>query len=312
MEYIVKNCPKCNGELHIPENLKSCICMYCGENITLQEENSDIMPESLEAVETDYQKALESIKDLTDNCEQYMDNFKRSSYAGSFDNYSQLGISVLKPAERYASMSEQNYGKVLEEVTQTFIDSINNRIEEKTKNGLDKLRKSVITDQCRFFLAVYAIPMIRSLNYRISEPLADNIIEKWIKQYPKYSFLKASYTEIQNGFKHRGLCFITTAVCESLNKEDDCYELNAFRSFRDGYMLQSEEGKSLVEEYYQIAPAIVTFINMQPDSNDRYEGLWHEYLSPCLKDIEGKRFKDCEKRYTRMVRDLKKEYHIQD
>ena len=38
-------------------------------------------------------------------------------------------------------------------------------------------------------------------------------------------------------------CFITSAVCESFGKPDDCYELTMFRSFRDNYLAKEQDGE---------------------------------------------------------------------
>ena len=57
MEFITGKCPKCNGELPIPENRESIICMYCGEEI----ETRQAMSSSKEPVEvTDEKKAHNS------------------------------------------------------------------------------------------------------------------------------------------------------------------------------------------------------------------------------------------------------------
>jgi hypothetical protein len=75
-------------------------------------------------------------------------------------------------------------------------------------------------------------------------------------------------------------------------------------------MMQTAERKDLVEEYYQIAPAIVTFIDTAPESKEKYSQLWKEYLQPCLQDIENNRPEDCEKHYTQMIMELKQKYLI--
>ena len=111
-----------------------------------------------------------------------------------------------------------------------------------------------------------------------------------------------------SGFKRGKLCFITTAVCESFGKPDDCYELTSFRRFRDEQMLATPEGRALVEEYYDVAPAIVTCIDLSEERKSVYEDIWSEWLAPCLKDIESGRMADCGKRYAQMVRSLKYRY----
>ena len=57
-----------------------------------------------------------------------------------------------------------------------------------------------------------------------------------------------------------GGCFLTTAVTERRGEADDGPALTALRGFRDGYMMRTAERRALVEEYYEIAPAIVAAI----------------------------------------------------
>lgn len=51
-------------------------------------------------------------------------------------------------------------------------------------------------------------------------------------------------------------CFITTAVCKTFDKPDNCPELTAFRTFRDTYMKEDEALNNEVNNYYEIAPKI--------------------------------------------------------
>ncbi len=103
-------------------------------------------------------------------------------------------------------------------------------------------------------------------------------------------------------------CFITTAVCNSLLKGDDCYELNVFRNFRDVWLKKQSDGLSLIREYYLIAPQIVRNINEQPDSRKIYSDIWDKYLVECLKLLQNKKYNECKNVYISMVRDLKRKY----
>ena len=103
-------------------------------------------------------------------------------------------------------------------------------------------------------------------------------------------------------------CFITAAVYGSFGKPDDCYELTAFRKFRDGWLALQTDGKNLIEEYYDVAPKIVTKINSLSDSAEIYKNLWRDYLAACLKSIEvGDNF-TCKKIYVDMVNTLKEKF----
>jgi small GTP-binding protein len=105
-----------------------------------------------------------------------------------------------------------------------------------------------------------------------------------------------------------GGCYITTATCEILGKPDNCYELNLFRHFRDNWLEQQPDGKSLVEEYYATAPQIVQSINRQREHKRIYHAIWNEYLSDCLHMIEVGDYSSCKEKYVMMVRNLEREY----
>lgn len=105
-----------------------------------------------------------------------------------------------------------------------------------------------------------------------------------------------------------GGCYITTAVCLNSNKPDDCYELQAFREFRDEWLSNQSDGKELINRYYFIAPQIVKLINASNNKNEVYNMINKEYLKPCLEHIEKKEFDLCKNKYTQMVLDLAKRY----
>lgn len=88
-------------------------------------------------------------------------------------------------------------------------------------------------------------------------------------------------------------CYITTAVCYSLDKSDDCYELNIFRSFRDNWLKHLPDGEKLIKNYYAIAPLIVSKINTLPNPREIYKNIWEKYLKNCLSLIESNKNQEC-------------------
>jgi hypothetical protein len=304
MEYIIKTCPKCNQELPVPTELRECICMYCGAHFNMEEPNtSEIEAADPQVIEESYQLALEQIESLVQDYDALLLRFTKEAYTNSFLEYSKLGESILIPAEHYAALSEQSREQVLQDISGRLIRAIEQQIEGN-KGILFKKSKAVLIDQHRFFLAVYLVPMLNYLKLELSDSLTDRIMMDWIQRHPKSEFKKATYEELSTGFLRKGFCFITTAVCDTLGKPEDCYELERFREFRDHFLLGSEEGRRLVEEYYAIAPRIVTYLNMHSDSSERYHWLWNTYLRPCLTDLELGHKKRCRNRYIRMVRKL--------
>jgi hypothetical protein len=305
MDYIMRNCPKCNKELPIPADLAECICMYCGEHFSIVEQPAaGEVPEELELMEASYRAALEQIGALISNYDALLLKFTKDGYQPSFLEYTKLGEAILVPANRYACLSMENHDKVLGEISGKLMGTIEKNIEEE-KGILFKKSEAMLIDQNRFFLAVYLVPMLGYLKLEIGDVLSDRIIADWKKRYPKSEFKKANYEELASGFMRKGFCFITSAVCDSLNKPEDCYELERFRDFRDQYLMKSEKGQKLVEEYYLTAPRIVAYLNIQTDSEKRYRRIWNTFLRPCLKDIESGHKKRCRNRYVRMVQKLR-------
>lgn len=105
-----------------------------------------------------------------------------------------------------------------------------------------------------------------------------------------------------------GGCFITTAVCHSLKKEDDCIELQTFRNFRDNWLIHEADGNYLIQEYYDIAPKIVDSINTQSQADVIYENIWKSYLKDAYIEIQANKNQVAKTIYMKMVRDLQGKY----
>ena len=120
--------------------------------------------------------------------------------------------------------------------------------------------------------------------------------------------MREAENSARNNQQNNGGCFVTTAVCDSFGKPDDCAELTAFRNFRDGWLTAQPDGQSLIAEYYSVAPKIVEKINRLTDSAKIYENIWRKYLEPCLTFIERGENLACKDKYVEMVRELKSRY----
>ena len=95
-------------------------------------------------------------------------------------------------------------------------------------------------------------------------------------------------------------CFLTTACCEYKGLADDCEELTILRKFRDEYLMPTEEGKALVEEYYNIAPGIVDKI-MKNEAKAEILEVIYEEICKIIKMIEHKENNDAMYAYKNMV-----------
>jgi len=107
-------------------------------------------------------------------------------------------------------------------------------------------------------------------------------------------------------------CFITSAVCRTLGKTDNCSELMLFRHFRDTYMCDSIEKITEIKEYYNIAPKICKNIEtMENDGNIIYQKIWNNYLKKALIAINNYELDKAYRIYKKMVLDLKDTYILE-
>ena len=99
-------------------------------------------------------------------------------------------------------------------------------------------------------------------------------------------------------------CFITTAVCSSLNKPDDCDELMTMRWYRDKLKSEDPDMKELIKEYYRTAPGIVKKIDCEPGASDIYRGLWDNSISKIYRSLKQAEYRDATLRYIDMFEKL--------
>ena len=177
------------------------------------------------------------------------------------------------------------------------------------KNLIDSKRKreAAVIDHNMAMVAFF-VPLMGEIQSTQTKIFTETIVEIWNQKVPGSKIGHSDAASIENGFKKGVFCYITTAVCKSLNKPDDCYELNLLREYRDQYLMGTKDGEILVKEYYNIAPTIVKRIDRSPDASEIYADIWEKYLKPCVRLIEAGEQEECRELYTKMVRSLEKKY----
>jgi TPR repeat protein len=110
---------------------------------------------------------------------------------------------------------------------------------------------------------------------------------------------RSSYSS--SGSSSGGFCFITTATCLALNKEDDCPELMLMKKYRDFMKERDENVALLIKEYYRIAPLIVKAIDADPDSKKVYLFLWENYIKKTYKNILEESYAEATYTYISMM-----------
>lgn len=117
-----------------------------------------------------------------------------------------------------------------------------------------------------------------------------NVVSEQISANSTAASEKASEASIAESSKASGgggMCFITTAICETFHELDDCRTLQMFRGFRDGYMQENADRKQMVADYYACAPAYVEAINKRDDAPLVYRRMALYMLIPALGCIEA-------------------------
>jgi len=180
-------------------------------------------------------------------------------------------------------------------------------VKEKTSKLPEKEIKSQEINY-NMNMVIYVLPIITYSHDKYCEKVAQKTVEVWNEmKVTSLTLSYSTYESIAGGFKKK-LCYITTAVCEHQNKPDDCYELTILRNYRDHYLMNSDEGQAIVDEYYNIAPGLVMMMNMQHDADNIYQHIYDEYLTPCIHLIEEEKNEECRDLYMQMVRSLQKKY----
>ena len=246
----------------------------------------------------DVDKILQELRELFDSmveCE-----FHKSSYDKYMDSYRTRCSELMAEAARTCDRSEEDKERIAACVPEYAAGKLS-EIGSKRKRDLAAL-------DLKMGMIVYYMPLMGEMPSLQAKDVTSHMVEIWNEKMPEYKIGHSTYETIKGGFKKGIFCYITTAVCRSMNKPDDCYELTTLRKYRDGYLLRSEGGRDIVEEYYDIAPTIVKRIDRQDNADEIYRGIWEDYLSPCIRFIEEDRNEACRELYMAMVRDLQKEY----
>lgn len=103
-------------------------------------------------------------------------------------------------------------------------------------------------------------------------------------------------------------CFLTSACIEAKGLADDCEELTALRRFRDEWLRKQSGGAEEIEEYYRIAPEILSAIHQREDCGRILDELYEKLVAPCVKMIRQEQYAEARALYRETVMKLKEEY----
>ena len=302
MHFISAKCPHCGKEIQLPDDAEQVVCMYCACPIEVRASLQEEKPET-EQFRHKMCAAKELMREELIAYRANRQEVNNHGYPEAFEAYR----ARLAPALRAFTEAAQEGTamRAAQEYSQFLMEQFSALFER-----MDMKKNDTRFFDYRYTIVSFLIPAILEQDEETSEALADCFLKRWNEQYPKNPLGKARYEEISKGFRQR-LCFITTAVCDSLGRADDCYELNAFRSFRDGWLANAQDGQRKIQEYYLFAPLLVQKINQHRDSAKIYRDIWQTWLRPCLKQLENGEPAACAHTYETMVRQLEQKFLLQ-
>ncbi|HCA71496.1 MAG TPA: hypothetical protein DHW78_08540 [Ruminococcaceae bacterium] len=294
MEYRSIHCPYCGLELQVPVGIEQIVCMYCARPIDIKKLLSPT------AAESDGGKQLQNALALLDPAlfrfEKEQKAFNRTEYSDSFASYS----SRLQPAlEALQGAGETD--------CQDFAQAVLSDMADYWKSCKIRSSKSSRFFSYRMMLTVYFIPSLHDSSIPEAAAVLSAFLKLWNSKYPKEPLSAASFQKINSGWRKKG-CYITSAVCRTLHKPDNCIELQALRRFRDSWLLRQPYGTILVREYYIFAPFIAEAINASGQAASVYLRLWKMFIFPCVQDAVSGNNERCFKRYTMMMFQLERQY----
>lgn len=301
-------CPKCRHDLKLPSDKATILCVFCGQEIAVKDAADQIeLIDSNLMDEKEYREEFEEACRLLPAMLEFEgadERFKKETYGDAFKEYYTAHYRTMMKVEKvFTASQKQEY--VIEQLTEAFLNATEENIQALPKNEQTKQQTHY-----NFMMAVYALPVMARYKGPAMDSLADSLVEEWNQRYQDAKISQSTFEKVNRSFRNR-LCYITTAVCESLSKGDDCYELQTLRDYRDGYLLSSAEGINLIQEYYDIAPTIVKHINRRTEAKIIYQNIYEQYLCPCIRKIEQKDLAGCRFIYEEMVHSLKKQYMIE-
>ena len=255
------------------------------------------MDKSLEGFESIKNELLRIVFDFED----LRNRFSRNHYEKEFYDLQRASLSTLDAY--HAMWSKEGDPTAL---VKSIAEAFPAEAEERTKDLSRSKRETKIFDY-NLILVAFFFPMLLEYQQKSTEELATKIRDCWNETFKKQQIQMTTFREIKDGFKTK-YCYITTAVCTSLGKGDDCEELNILRDYRDGYLMSLENGEQMIDSYYDKAPTIVKAIDQRADRESIYKEIYQSYIMPCLAMIGRGDETGCLEHYKKMVGDLAKTY----
>lgn len=298
-------CPKCRKEL-VDDRNHTCpkckrlldkgfeFCPYCVSQLVV---NNETVRSSFET---------ENHTIIINNIEtEFEEGIKYYYGKGVRQNYTEAAKWFRKAAERGHAVAQNSLGEMYKSGKGVRHDNV------EAAKWFRKAAEQGLAD------AQYSLGML----YFIGEGVEQSDVEalKWCRKAAEQGHSRANfdYKRIlyankckEEREKSNKGCFITTAVCGSLGKQDNCDELMTMRRYRDKLKAEDKDMAILIQEYYRVAPLIVQKIDKSNEAKRIYNDLWTTSISKIYINIkQGKSIK-AKLQYINMLEELCVRYNV--
>lgn len=299
-EFLSLTCPHCGRALRIPAELEEFSCLYCGTRSRVAalraSQGADVYAALRAELQTELPKAVTDYSD-------YHRQITRERFARAFAAYAQGNRERMNLLDRCVQARPAQRAESVKEICADFLDALEAYMQADPRWAR---KRTDVMFEVKLVLAIFLTPLVRVMELPCAEDFRTELHRQWLERWPKELWQPGDYDAISAGFK-RKLCFITTATCRHEGKPDDCAELTAFRTFRDGW-LAGHGGRAMIDRYYAVAPSVVLCIELCDDRDARYRELRERWLAPCYAALCEERYEDCRDTYVDMVRSLEARY----
>ena len=111
-------------------------------------------------------------------------------------------------------------------------------------------------------------------------------------------------------FGTSGTCYLTTAMCEVLGKEDNCKELETLRSFRENYLKETGTYDTLLTDYAIVGPIISEKILDDENCENVAKTMKKCYIDNAIYFIENEDYRNAVGIYIDMTLSLMDYYEL--
>ncbi|MDD2981362.1 MAG: hypothetical protein PHN80_15520, partial [Hespellia sp.] len=175
-----------------------------------------------------YDEIGQSLIELYDEIFVNTKRLKKKTYKDDISYYKEKYKELFADIKGICDNGDETRFLAIAEAVPSRVFQYLSDIKSKRKRNLELLDYNLA-------MVSFFVPLIGEVKSDGAEQLTDCMVDAWNKTFPETKIGKASVESINGGFKS-SLCYVTTAVCRSMNKPDDCYELTMLREYRDKYL----------------------------------------------------------------------------